>query len=106
MKERMRSPSVRCSAAAIAMSLSASMARCRQARREVFLLAVVVGEAVRRQVDAVRQVGQQPALDALLVEQPRRAVEDGLALVVEAFSHATRRFLSNRDDTTVQVARH
>src|SRR6185369_3104884 len=52
--------------------------------REVLLLAVVVGQAVGCQADALRQVRQQAAADAVLIEQPRGAVEDRLALVLEA----------------------
>ena len=51
---------------------------------QVFLLAVVVGEAVGGQADAARDVGDHAALHAVLVEHPGGAVQDGFALVAKA----------------------
>ena len=51
---------------------------------QVFLAPVVVGDAVRDQADALRDIGERPAFDALLVEQPCRRAEDRLALFLIA----------------------
>ncbi len=53
-------------------------------RREVFLLAVVVGHAVGDQADARRDVRERRALHAVLVEQERGGREHRLALLLEA----------------------
>ncbi len=50
---------------------------------QVFLLAVVVGDAVGHQTHAGRDARQGRALDALCVELRRGRVEDGIALFLE-----------------------
>jgi hypothetical protein len=59
-------------------------------RRELLLLAIVIGDAVGDQPDALGDVGQGRSLQALLVEQAHSRIENGLPLLFVAFGLARK----------------
>jgi len=54
------------------------------ARSQVFLLPVIIGDAVGNEADGLRHRRQRRAAHALLIEQARGGVEDCLALALKA----------------------